>query len=254
VKVSGVVISHGHVDELVHSLPALVPQVDELLLIANIPDSVPSQLPEGVRVLENERPLSFAANANVGTANTQHELVLIANPDAIPDPDAVGILRGFMEAHPRCGVAGPKMLYSDGSWQASRRGFPTVGATLVRRTPLRLLFPPLRWQRRHYLLDDRPEEPVQADTMLGAFLLMRRTMLDEIGGWDPGYRMYCEDIDLNYRAAKAGWERWYVPAAVVRHEYAAVIDKRFLTRHTLWHARAMLRFLRKHPERLLALR
>ena len=253
-KVSGVVVSHGHVDELVHSLPALVPQVDELLLIANIPDSVPAQLPEGVRVLENERPLSFAANANVGTANTQHELVLIANPDAIPDPDAVGILRGFMEAHPRCGVAGPKMLYSDGSWQASRRGFPTIGATLVRRTPLRLLFPPLRWQRRHYLLDDRPEEPVQADTMLGAFLLMRRTMLDEIGGWDPGYRMYCEDIDLNYRAAKAGWERWYVPAAVVRHEYAAVIDKRFLTRHTLWHARAMLRFLRKHPERLLALR
>ena len=82
----------------------------------------------------------------------------------------------------------------------------------------------------------------------------RRSMLDEIGGFDPGYRMYCEDIDLNYRAAKAGWERWYVPAAVVRHEYAAVIDRRFLTRHTIWHARAMLRFLRKHPERLLALR
>jgi GT2 family glycosyltransferase len=253
-KVSAVVISHGHAGELQHSLPALAPQVDELLLIANIPGSVPRDLPDGVRVLENERPLSFAANANVGTANTEHELVLIANPDAIPDMGAVGILREFVETHPRCGVAGPKMLYSDGSWQASRRGFPTVGATLVRRTPLRLLFPPLRWQRRHYLLDERPDEPAPADTMLGAFLLMRRTMLDEIGGWDPGYRMYCEDIDLNYRAARAGWERWYVPAAVVRHEYAAVIDKRFLTRHTLWHARAMLRFLRKHPERLLALR
>lgn len=253
-KVSAVVISHGHAGELEHSLPALAPQVDELLLIANIPGGVPRDLPAGVRVLENERPLSFAANANVGTANTEHELVLIANPDAIPDPGAVGILREFVEAHPRCGVAGPKMLYSDGSWQASRRGFPTVGATLVRRTPLRLLFPPLRWQRRHYLLDERPDEPAPADTMLGAFLLMRRTMLDEIGGWDPGYRMYCEDIDLNYRAAKAGWERWYIPAAIVRHEYAAVIDKRFLTRHTLWHARAMLRFLRKHPERLLALR
>jgi len=253
-KVSAVVISHGHVDELEHSLPVLAPQVDELLLIANIPGSVPPSLPDGVRVLENAKPLSFAANANVGTENTTHELVLIANPDAIADPDAVGILRNFMEGHPRCGVAGPKMLYSDGSWQASRRSFPTVGATLVRRTPLRVLFPPLRWQRRHYLLDDRPTDPVQADTMLGAFLLMRRAMLAEIGGWDSGYRLYCEDIDLNYRAAKAGWERWYVPAAVVRHEYAAVIDKRFLTRHTLWHARAMLRFLRKHPERLLALR
>jgi GT2 family glycosyltransferase len=253
-KVSAVVISHGHAEELARSLPLLAQQVDELLLIANIPGSVPRELPERVRVLENERPLSFAGNANVGTASTEHELVLIANPDAVPNPGAVGILREFMETHPRCGVAGPKMLYSDGSWQASRRSFPTVGATVVRRTPLRLLFPPLRWQRRHYLLDERPGEPVPADTMLGAFLLMRREMLDEIGGWDPGFRMYCEDIDLNYRAARAGWERWYVPAAVVRHEYAAVIDKRFLTRHTLWHARAMLRFLRKHPERLLALR
>src|SRR3954470_14136893 len=254
-KVSAVVISHGHADELAHSLPALAPQVDELLLIANaVPDSVPAQLPDGVRVLHNERVLSFAANANIGTANTAHELVLIANPDAIPEPDAVRILREFMEAHPHCGVAGPRMLYSDGTWQASRRSFPTVGATLVRRTPLRKLFPPLRFQRRHYLLDERPEEPVETDTMLGAFLLQRRAMLDEIGGWDAGYRMYCEDIDLNYRAARAGWERWYVPAAVVHHEYAAVVDKKFLTRHTLWHARAMLRFLRKHPERLLALR
>ena len=253
-KVSAVVISHGHAGELERSLPALAPQVDELLVIANVAGSVPSLLPDGTRVLENARPLSFAANANLGAAQTAHELVLIVNPDAAPEPGAVAILRGFMEEHPRCGVAGPRMLYSDGTWQASRRSFPTVGATLVRRSPLRLLFPPLRWQRHHYLLDERPDEPAPADTMLGAFLLLRRAMLEEIGGWDPGFRMYCEDIDLNYRAARAGWERWYVPAAVVRHDYAAVIDKRFLTRHTLWHARAMLRFLRKHPERLLAFR
>ncbi|MDE3024889.1 MAG: glycosyltransferase family 2 protein [Acidobacteriota bacterium] len=254
-RVSAVVVSHGHGAELGASLPALAPQVDELLLVLNpVAGSEPEEVPEGVRLLRNDRVLSFAANANLGTAHTQHELVLVANPDAIAAPNAVAALREFMVSHPRCGVAGPKMLYGDGTWQASRRSFPTVGATLVRRTPLRLAFDPLRWQRRHYLLDERPDEPVQADTMLGAFLLMRRAMLDEIGGWDAGFRMYCEDIDLNYRAAKAGWERWYVPAAVVRHEYAAVIDKRFLTRHTLWHARAMLRFLRKHPERLLALR
>jgi GT2 family glycosyltransferase len=254
VKVSAVVVSHGHADELGASLPALAPQVDELLLIANTPGSLPPQLPDGTRVLRNERPLSFAANANLGAANTEHELVLVANPDAVPEPGAVAFLREFVEAHPRCGVAGPRMFYSDGSWQASRRSFPTIGSTLVRRTPLRLAFPPLRWQRRHYLLDERPDEPVPSETMLGAFLLLRRAMLDEIGGWDAGFRMYCEDIDLNYRAARAGWERWYVPQAVVRHEYAAVIDKRFLTRHTLWHARAMLRFLRKHPERLVVFR
>jgi GT2 family glycosyltransferase len=254
VKVSAVVISHGHADELERSLPALAQQVDELLVIANIPGSLPEVMPESVRVLTNDAPLSFAANANLGAANTTHELVLIANPDAVPEPGAVPALRDFMVSRPRAGAAGPKMLYSDGTWQASRRRFPTVGGTLVRRTPLRLLFPPLRWQRRHYLLDERPDEPAPTDTMLGAFILLRREMLDEIGGWDAGFRMYGEDIDLNYRAARAGWERWYVPAAVVRHEYAAVIDKKFLTRHTLWHARAMVRFLRKHPERLLALR
>jgi N-acetylglucosaminyl-diphospho-decaprenol L-rhamnosyltransferase len=254
VKVGGVVISHGHARELEQSLPALAPQLDELVVIANIPGSVPGTVPDGVRVVANTKPLSFAANANLGAAETQHELVLIANPDAVPESGAVAILREFMEQHPRAGVAGPKLLYSDGTLQASRRRFPTVGGTLVRRTPLRLLFPPLRWQRRHYLLDERPDEPVESETMLGAFILLRRAMLDEIGGWDAGFRMYGEDIDLNYRAARAGWERWYVPAAVVHHEYAAVIDKRFLTRHTVWHARAMLRFLRKHPERLLALR
>ena len=74
---------------------------------------------------------------------------------------------------------------------------------------------PYETQREHYALDERPTEPVLADWMLGAFLLMRRTMLDELGGWDAGYRHYCEDIDLCYRAAQAGWERWYVPAAVV---------------------------------------
>ena len=253
-RVSAVVVSHGHARELERSLPALAPQVDELLVIANVAGSVPSTLPDGVRVHTNEVPQSFAANANLGADLTGYELVLIANPDAIPAPGAVAALRDFMAARSRCGVAGPRMLYGDGSWQPSRRGFPTIGATVVRRTPLRLLFPPLRWQRRHYLLDERPDEPSPADTMLGAFLMLRRTMLDQIGGWDPGFRMYCEDIDLNYRAARAGWERWYVPAAVVRHEYAAVIDKKFLTKHTLWHARAMLRFMRRHPERLLALR
>ena len=66
-KVSAVVISHGHARELARSLPALAPQVDELLLIANpIPESIPANLPDGVRVHRNDEILSFAANANVG--------------------------------------------------------------------------------------------------------------------------------------------------------------------------------------------
>jgi N-acetylglucosaminyl-diphospho-decaprenol L-rhamnosyltransferase len=252
VTVSAVVVSHGHARELAQSLPALLPQVDELVVVANVPGSV-GDVPRGVRVLENERPLSLAANVNLGVAATRGDLVLFANPDAVPEQGAVPVLAGFMGERPRCGIAGPRILWPDGTWQPSRRRFPTVAGTIVRRTPLRLLFPPLERQRSHYLLDQRPDEPVEADWLLGAFLLQRRELLDEIGGWDAGYRHYVEDIDLCYRAAKAGWERWYVPAAIIRHEYAAVIDRTFLSRHTLWHLRGMARFVRKHPERLLAL-
>jgi N-acetylglucosaminyl-diphospho-decaprenol L-rhamnosyltransferase len=252
VKVSAIVVSHGHANELARSLPALVPQVDETVVISNLSGSADG-VSEGVRILDNARPLSLAANVNLGIAATSGEYVLNVNPDAIAEPDAVASLVAFADEHPRSGIAGPQMRWPDGSWQPSRRRFPTVRGTIVRRTPLRRIRPPYETQREHYALDERPAEPVQADWMLGAFLLMRRTMLDEIGGWDAGFRHYCEDIDLCYRAARAGWERWYVPGAVVSHAYAAVIDQRLLSRHTLWHARGMARFVRKHPERLLAL-
>jgi GT2 family glycosyltransferase len=256
VKVSGIVIVTGPEESglLDRSLPALRPQVDEVVVVANGPRSVDGGVPHGVRLLRNERMLGFSANINAGTSATSGEYIVVSNPDAVPEPNAIAELVAFADAHPRCGVAGPKMINPDGTLQASRRRFPTVAGTVVRRTPLRLLFPPLKWQRRHYLLDAPSDEPMQVDTMLGAFLLMRRTMLEEIGGWDAGYQLYVEDIDVNYRAMKAGWERWWVPSAIVHHEYQAVIDKRFFTRRNWWHVKAMARFLRKHPERLRALR
>ena len=245
-RVAAVVVSHGHPRELLESLPALRPQVDELVVIANVPGSVP----DGVEALHNERPLGYAANVNLGVARTTAELVLAANPDAVPEPGAVESLREFMEAHPRCGIAGPQMNFPDGSWQPSRRRFPTITGTIVRRTPLRLVIP----QRRHFHLDEvPPAEPVESDWLLGGFMMLRRSMLDELGGFDEGYRLYGEDIDLAYRALRAGWERWYVPQAVVRHEHKAETDKRWLTRRTLWHWAGVARFVLKHPERLKAL-
>ena len=250
-KVSGLVVSHGHAAELERSLPALAPQVDELVVIANLPGSV-GAVPAGTRVLRNERPLPFAANVNAGVAATSGEYVLLANPDAWPEDGAVAELVRFADEHPRAGLVGPLVFWPDGTWQPSLRRFPTVLGTIWRRTPLRLVRRPYEHQTSHY--GTRPAEPTRGDWLLGgACLLMRRAMLDEVGGWDAGFRHYVEDIDVAYRAAQAGWEAWLVPGAAARHDYAAVIDKRFLSRHTLWHARGMLRFLRKHPERLKAL-
>jgi GT2 family glycosyltransferase len=252
--VSAVVVSHGHADELGALLPVLRPQVDELAVVANVPGSVPAELPGDVRVVENERPLGFAANVNRGIAATSGRYVLACNPDAVPEPGAVAELIRFTDSHPRAGIVGPQMRNPDGSWQPSRRRFPTVLGTLVRRSPLRYVLRPFARQRAHYLLDERPEGPVQSDWMLGGFLLLRRSMLEELGGLDGGFRLYGEDIDLCYRAMKAGWERWYVPAAVVVHTYDRLVDRRLLTRRTLWHWAGILRFVRKHPERLLVLR
>jgi len=251
--VSAVVVSHGHAKPLETLLPILAPQVDELVVVANLPGSVPATLPAHARVIENPRPRRLAENVNLGIAATTGTWALYANPDVVPAADAVGVLHGFAATRERCGIAGPRTVWPDGSWQPTRRRFPTVSGTLVRRTPLRRLFPPLERQRDHYLLDEDVAEPVEADWLLGAFLLMRRAMLDELGGWDEGYRHYVEDIDLCYRARNAGWERWYVPAARVTHDWAQVTDRRFASRHTLWHARSMARFVLRHPETLARL-
>jgi N-acetylglucosaminyl-diphospho-decaprenol L-rhamnosyltransferase len=239
VSVAAVVVVHEEGPELPRCVAALEPQVSELVVIRNLVD--------------NERPLGFAANANRGIAQTSEPFVVVANPDTEAAPDAVALLREFAETHPRAGIVGPALLNPDGTRQPSRRCFPTVSGTIVRRTPLRRVFKPEQVQRAHYGLDEAPTEPLEADWMLGAFVLLRREMLDELEGFDEGFRLYGEDIDLAYRAAEAGWECWYVPAAQVTHAHAAVTDKRFLTRGTLWHWRGIARFVRKHPERLRAL-
>jgi len=243
--VAGVVVTHGPHEELDGCLAALRPQVDELLVVSNPPAPAVD-----ARLIVNEKARGFAANANRGIAETTAPFVVIANADTEASPGAVAVLRDFAEEHPRCGIAGPLLLNSDGTFQPSRRRFPTVSGTIVRRTPLRRVLKPQQRQLSHYLLLERPVDPTESDWMLGAFLLLRREMLDELGGFDEGFRLYGEDIDLCYRAKQAGWERWFVPQASVRHAHAAVTDKRFLTRQTLWHWRSIARFVRKHPERL----
>ena len=248
-SVAGVVVVHEPIPELERCLSALRPQVDELVVVSNLGLELP--VPEGALLIRNERPAGYAANANRGIAETSAEFVVVCNPDTEADPGALAVLLAFAEFHPRLGIAGPELRKPDGSWNPSRRRFPTVSGTIVRRTPLR------RWlrgtQRAHYGLDEQRDQAAEADWLLGGFLFLRRAMLDELGGFDEGYRLYGEDIDLAYRAAQAGWERWYVPAAKVVHAHMAVTDRRMLTRRTLWHWRGIARFVRKHPERLKAL-
>jgi GT2 family glycosyltransferase len=250
VSVAGVVIWTPGDPDPQACLDSLAPQVGELVITVN-PGGSPST--DGAHVIENERTLGFGTNINRGVAASTAPYVVVSNPDIEVTPGAIATLTAFTDEHPRCGIAAPQLRYPDGRWQPSRRSFPTVGGTLVRRTPLRRVLHPERTQRRHYLLDERPDEPAESDWFLGAFLLLRREMLEQLGGLDEGYHLYGDDIDLAYRAREAGWERWYVPGAIVVHHHQAVTDRRFFTRRTLWHWRSIARFVRKHPESLKAL-
>ena len=152
-----------------------------------------------------EQPRGYAANANRGIAATTAPFVAPREPGhAAGARTRSAVLRDFAEARPALRHRRARSLATrTARWQPSRRRFPTVSGTIVRRTPLRSrLQARASGSARHYLLDERPDEPVEADWMLGAFLLLRREMLDELGGFDEGYRLYGEDIDLCYRAAK----------------------------------------------------
>src|SRR4051794_3584896 len=145
--VSAVVVSHRHAADLERLLPALLRQVDEVVVVANVAGSVPTSVPPGVDVVENTSPLPLSANVNRGVAMTRGEYVLNVNPDAIPDDGAVAALSRVLDEHPRAGIAGPAMLWPDGTRQPSRRRFPTGGGTGVRRTPPRKLRGPDTTQR-----------------------------------------------------------------------------------------------------------
>jgi GT2 family glycosyltransferase len=248
------VVSHHQRDDLPRCLDGLVRDGIPVALLENVPDGSAALAARlGARAGRNPVPRSFSQNQNALIAATRSRYVLVLNPDTEILPGAIDRLVAHADAHPRCGVAGPRLLEEDGSVQRSRRRFPTVGGTLVRRTPLRLLVDDVEAAQPQHYLSHLPPEPVQCDWMLGACLLLRREMLAEIGAFDERFPMYGEDIELQYRAMRAGWERWYVPEAIVRHDYQRVIDRRFGNRRTFWHLQGMLRFARKHPEALLNL-
>jgi GT2 family glycosyltransferase len=246
------IVSHDQRALLEPCLAALQVDAVPAIVLENAADgSAALATSLGARAAVNATPASFARNQNALAGATSSRYVLVLNPDCIVRPGAVPRLVAFADAHARAGIVGPRLLEPDGRLQRSRRRFPTVAGTLVRRTPLRLVLRDVEQAQSSHYLADVPDEPVRCDWMLGACLLLRRAMLDEIGGFDEGFPMYGEDIELQYRAMRAGWERWYVPDAIAVHEYQRVIDRTLLHRRTLWHLQGMARFVRLHPETLV---
>jgi N-acetylglucosaminyl-diphospho-decaprenol L-rhamnosyltransferase len=142
------------------------------------------------------------------------ELVMLLNPDAEVRPGALRILRDFMRAHPKAGIAGAGLLLEDGrEWNIAFK-FPTVLGELDRG----LRFGPVtRLLREHRVPQEMHNVTAQVDWVPGAAMMVRREVFETAGLMDEGYFLYYEETDFCLAARRAGWECWYVPEARVMH-------------------------------------
>lgn len=200
-----------------------------------------------VMLVENGRNLGFAAASNRVLARARAPYLLFLNPDCLVGPETLRRMLVFMETTPDAGLAGCLVRNPDGTEQvASRRVIPDPWIGLVRVLHLDRWMPRLvatkRLDRRHEPL---PEQPVEAEAISGAFIMARRTALDEIGPLDAGYFLHCEDLDWFVRCAQTGWKLYLVPDAEVIHYKGTCSASRSL--FVDWHKhRGMVRFFRRH--------
>jgi hypothetical protein len=171
-----------------------------------------------VEVLANDANLGFAAACNRAFAATDSPYVFLLNPDAELRDGALAAIVAFLEAHPRCGIAGSRIYNTDGSVQESCGEFDTWLGAFLRSSAwgdLPLLKPYANGAglRAWNYAGER-----RVDIAIGAALALRRAMLAEIGAFDERFFLYHEEVDLAKRAAAAGWETWYVPASEAVHE------------------------------------
>ncbi len=144
--------------------------------------------------------------------------VLLLNADTLLPPSALAEMLSFMDAHPEAGVAGPRLVRADGSLdRACRRSFPTPEVACYRLSGLSRLFPRSRRFGRYNLTYLSPDVITELDAVVGAFMLIRREALAQVGLLDERFFMYAEDLDLCYRIKQRGWQVWYNAEVTVLH-------------------------------------
>jgi GT2 family glycosyltransferase len=198
-----------------------------------------------VHLIASERNLGYAGGNNVGTAAAQGRYLFLLNPDTVVEPDCLARLVDYMAAHPQAGAVGPCLLWPDGSLQASRRRFPTLGSLFWESSLLEQWFPHNRFVRHYRLADIPPDQPQKVDWVVGAALLIRRAAWQEAGPLDEAYFMYFEETDWCRRSATAGWETHYLPAARLIH-YEGKSSEQVIAARTLRFQRSKLRYARKY--------
>ncbi len=176
---------------------------------------------------------------------TPPRYALLLNPDTELPPYALADMVAFLDARPRAGVAGPKLVRPDGSLDlACRRSFPTPEVSLYRMLNLHKIFPQSPRFGRYNMTFVPPDQTIEVDSVVGAFMMVRREAIEQAGLLDEQFFMYGEDLDWAYRIKQHGWQVWYNAAVEVLHVKEA--SSRRSRRARVEFYRAMVIFYQKH--------
>jgi N-acetylglucosaminyl-diphospho-decaprenol L-rhamnosyltransferase len=164
--------------------------------------------------------VGYGRGANAGVVRTTAAYVVVANADTRFAPGSLRELAVALDQDDEVGAAGPLVRYPDGRHQASARRFPSLGQA-AGHALLGLWWPGNPWTRSYRMLDADPLAPRDVDWLSGCAMALRRDAFVDVGGFDPGYFMFVEDVDLGYRLRQAGWRVRFHPTAQVVHAVGA---------------------------------
>jgi GT2 family glycosyltransferase len=264
-RVSVVIVTYESRAHILTCLDALLSTAKDIIFDCTVVDNASgdggvdavSQAGPWVHVIRNGENLGFGKAVNIGVRAAVGDYVLIMNPDTVVQPGALHEMASFLDHRPQAAACGPQLLSAAGEFQrSSRRGFPTPLNAFAYFSGLDRLFP--RWHALNgYQRRDLPAElETRTDCISGACMLVRRQQFLDVGGFDEEYFLFGEDIDLCWKLKEAGWEIWYVPSAIVRHEKGA--SMRFASRrahHEFYRAMNVFmdkRLSGRYPRCLLA--
>lgn len=202
-----------------------------------------------VLLIANSENVGFAKGNNQGMEASSGRYVLLLNSDTVVRKDTLETMVAFMDSRPDLGASGCKVILPDGSLdKACKRGFPTPSASFYYAFGFSKLFPDRPRFNGYQLGYLDPDDSYPVDCLVGAFMLLRRETIEQVGGLDETFFMYGEDLDWCYRIKAAGWGIYYYPQTSIVHLKGGSARRRPFKIVYEFH-RAMILFHKKHYSR-----